>query len=303
MASRPACARPPEAIAAGVGMLHQDPLDFPPLTVLDDFLLGRAVRAAALSGHGGRHGASWLSLGSQFGFQSGPGCAGLLADRRRAPAARDPPPALAGRAGPDPGRADHRHQRGTEGEPLCRAARGWRPRARRIIFVSHKLEDVQELCDTVTVLRQGKVAGRCELPCSNDRLVEIMFGQVLARSPAARTIALGDVRPGAAGPLGRRRPRPGDRPGPARAPRRGDRPGGPGGQRPGSGAARLRRPAQAVGGAASASTRSDLTGQPYRRFLEAGVAFLPAGRLEEGLVPGLDLCEHVVLATARRCAD
>src|SRR5512146_1641053 len=32
---------PAEAIRAGVGMLHQDPLDFPPLTVLDNMLLGR----------------------------------------------------------------------------------------------------------------------------------------------------------------------------------------------------------------------------------------------------------------------
>src|SRR3990172_6417789 len=33
---------PAEAIRAGVGMLHQDPLDFPPLRVLDNFLLGRS---------------------------------------------------------------------------------------------------------------------------------------------------------------------------------------------------------------------------------------------------------------------
>ncbi|MGB9723583.1 MAG: ATP-binding cassette domain-containing protein, partial [Chloroflexia bacterium] len=31
---------PAQAIARGVGMLHQDPLDFPALTVLDNFLLG-----------------------------------------------------------------------------------------------------------------------------------------------------------------------------------------------------------------------------------------------------------------------
>jgi ABC-type uncharacterized transport system ATPase subunit len=36
--------------------------------------------------------------------------------------------------------------------------------------------------------------------------------------------------------------------------------------------------------------------QPYREFLERGVAYLPAGRLEEGLVPGLNLTEHFILA-------
>ncbi|MCD6520912.1 MAG: ATP-binding cassette domain-containing protein, partial [Anaerolineae bacterium] len=32
---------PAEAIALGIGMLHQDPLDVPPISVLDNFLLGR----------------------------------------------------------------------------------------------------------------------------------------------------------------------------------------------------------------------------------------------------------------------
>jgi simple sugar transport system ATP-binding protein len=45
---------------------------------------------------------------------------------------------------------------------------------------------------------------------------------------------------------------------------------------------------------------ADLTGSPHRRFSEAGVAFLPAGRLEEGLLPGLDLTEHMVLAGPRQ---
>jgi simple sugar transport system ATP-binding protein len=40
----------------------------------------------------------------------------------------------------------------------------------------------------------------------------------------------------------------------------------------------------------------NLTGAPYRRFLGAGVAYMPASRLEEGLVPGLSLAEHFVLA-------
>ena len=32
---------PAEAITAGIGMLHQDPLDIPQLSVLDNFMLGR----------------------------------------------------------------------------------------------------------------------------------------------------------------------------------------------------------------------------------------------------------------------
>jgi simple sugar transport system ATP-binding protein len=39
----------------------------------------------------------------------------------------------------------------------------------------------------------------------------------------------------------------------------------------------------------------DLTGKPYSAFLEAGVLYVPANRLEEGLIPGLTLTEHFQL--------
>jgi simple sugar transport system ATP-binding protein len=41
----------------------------------------------------------------------------------------------------------------------------------------------------------------------------------------------------------------------------------------------------------------DVTGQSYRQFLSKGVAFGAAGRLEEGLVGGLTLTEHIALTT------
>jgi general nucleoside transport system ATP-binding protein len=41
---------------------------------------------------------------------------------------------------------------------------------------------------------------------------------------------------------------------------------------------------------------NDLTGKPYHAFKKAGVNFLPAARLEEGLIPGLSLTDHFVLA-------
>jgi simple sugar transport system ATP-binding protein len=39
----------------------------------------------------------------------------------------------------------------------------------------------------------------------------------------------------------------------------------------------------------------DLTGKSYHRFMEAGVTYLPAARLEEGLIPGLTISEHFTL--------
>ena len=42
-----------------------------------------------------------------------------------------------------------------------------------IILVSHKLEEVQDLCDHVFVLLQGKLVGESEIPCDNSKLVKI----------------------------------------------------------------------------------------------------------------------------------
>jgi ABC-type uncharacterized transport system ATPase subunit len=40
----------------------------------------------------------------------------------------------------------------------------------------------------------------------------------------------------------------------------------------------------------------DLTGKGYHAFKRSGVSFMPASRMEEGLVPGLTLTEHCMLA-------
>ena len=39
----------------------------------------------------------------------------------------------------------------------------------------------------------------------------------------------------------------------------------------------------------------DLTGRPYRSFLDGGVHYMPAGRLAEGLLQGVTIAEHVAL--------
>jgi simple sugar transport system ATP-binding protein len=44
----------------------------------------------------------------------------------------------------------------------------------------------------------------------------------------------------------------------------------------------------------------NLIGKPYRAFLQKGVTYLPASRLEEGLIPGLTLSEHFSLLDGNR---
>ncbi len=44
----------------------------------------------------------------------------------------------------------------------------------------------------------------------------------------------------------------------------------------------------------------DFTGKNYPAFQKAGVAYLPASRLEEGLIPGMTLTEHFILSEEHR---
>ncbi|MBC7315893.1 MAG: ATP-binding cassette domain-containing protein, partial [Chloroflexi bacterium] len=163
-----------------------------------------------------------------------------------------------------------------------------------VIFVSHKLDEVRELCSRVTVLRQGKVTGHLEAPFATDDMVSLMFGQVLGKY-ARRPIPLGEVilqledlavRSHRLEVQGIRL-----------TVRAGEVIGLAGLE--GSGqrllmlaCAGLQKPH----GGRIILNGQDVTGQPYPTFLRQGVAFVPAARLEEGLVPGLTLREHFALA-------
>jgi ABC-type uncharacterized transport system ATPase subunit len=54
-----------------------------------------------------------------------------------------------------------------------------------------------------------------------------------------------------------------------------------------------------VGGKLSVQNQN-LTGKSYHVFLNKNVAFLPASRLEEGLLPGMTLAEHFLLAEEQK---
>src|SRR5512146_1688110 len=56
---------PADAIAHSIGMLHQDPLDFPPMKVLDNFLLG--AKGGLFPQHA-RVQKDFVTLEKQFGF-------------------------------------------------------------------------------------------------------------------------------------------------------------------------------------------------------------------------------------------
>jgi simple sugar transport system ATP-binding protein len=174
-----------------------------------------------------------------------------------------------------------------------------------VIFVSHKLEEVEELCDRVTVLRQGKVTGHIEAPFSTDQLVQLMFGQSLPKSERPR-IELGgpvlDLQHVTVQTYRLTVPdmsltvRAGEVIGLAGLEGSGQRlmlQACVGLQKPASGRVLLHGGDPQVAG-------DDFSRRSYRDFLAAGVAYLPAGRIEEGLIQGLTLTEHYVLSQRDR---
>ncbi len=284
-------ASPAEAIRQGIGMLHQDPLDFPQMRVLDNFLLAFDRRLVPDR----RQGQAMLhELGARFQFDLDPDAEAAsltIGERQQLEILRllalgaqviilDEP--TTGISAPQKVQLFATLRRLAEEE------------GRSVVFVSHKLEEVEELCHRITVLCQGKVTGEAEMPCPVERLVEMMFGHSL---PPAEGVP---VEPGPVVLQIEEGTIPSYRlivDGVNFQARAGEVIGLSGLE--GSGQQLFLRACAGLERVTSGRilvNRQDLTGAPYRRFLEAGIAYMPAGRLEEGLVGGLSLTEHFALA-------
>lgn len=89
----------------------------------------------------------------------------------------------------------------TEVEHLFRVMRSLREQGVAIIFISHHLEEIFEICDRITVLRDGEYVSSCDVSeVDQARLVEMMVGRRIENSfppkpapPADASVVL-DVR-------------------------------------------------------------------------------------------------------------
>lgn len=282
---------PAEAIRSGVGMLHQDPLDFPPLTVLDNFLLGREDgflqnRTLALS--------ELKKYSAQFGFDIDPDAlvsSLTVGERQQLEIMRLLSLGAKILIFDEPTTGISLPQKLKLFETLRLLAK----EGMTVIFVTHKLEDAEALCGKVTVLRRGQVTGEVTRPFTPQQLVQLMFGQALATT-ARENVKLGgdtalELRDVAVADYRLRVPeinltvRCGEVIGLAGI--------------EGSGQRLFLRTCAGLDQPAAGEiwiAGEKMNGKPYRRFLDRGVAYMPAGRLEEGLVPGLNLTEHYILA-------
>ena len=180
---------PAEALRRGIGMIHQHFMLVPPMTVLENIVLGypglrgmRALPRRELSGRMAK-----LFAAYEFGLDPEAKVEALgVGERQRVEIARllfhgarvlicDEPTAVL--APP-------------EVESLFRILRRFREEGRTVVFITHKLPEVIEIADRVTVLRRGHVVGEAERGAfDRERLVRWIVGENPVRdTPLAEVV-------------------------------------------------------------------------------------------------------------------
>jgi ABC-type uncharacterized transport system ATPase subunit len=281
---------PTDAIAHGIGMLYQDPLDFPPFTVLENFIAGRPGGFFPDADVARKH---FLGLASRFNFNLSPSRyldTLTIGERQQLEILRLLSMNVRTLILDEPTTGISAEQKTALFNVLKSLARD---EGMTIVLVSHKLEDVIELCDHAYILRRGRYVGEKNVPCPISELVELMFGKVVERQTRAAVSAgkpvlhverLSVVSPrltvqnlsldahqseviGLAG-------------------------------LDGSGQGEFIRACTGLypptSGTITVNGRN-MTRAAYHQFKQAGVAFVPAGRLEEGLINGMTLTQHFAL--------
>ncbi len=62
-----------------------------------------------------------------------------------------------------------------------------------VIYISHRMEEIFEICETVTVMRDGQIIGTRDVASvSSDELVEMMVGRELSNAYPQRDVAIGE---------------------------------------------------------------------------------------------------------------
>ena len=296
---------PQAAIEHGVGMLQQDPLDVGAFTVLENFVYGRGE---SMFPDWQRAEHELLDYARRFGFDLDPDMSidGLsIAQRQQLEIVRLLSLNVKALILDEPTTGISAEQKHTLFEALRRLAH---EEGLIVLLVSHKLEDVINLCDRVVVLRGGVDVGGLDMPDiegvtsaviaeTKARLVQLMFGQEMPPQQKP-VVPIGDPVMTLDGIHIRDKRL--DMPDIQLEVRAGEVIGLAG--LDGSGQTLLMRAACGLQPALQGSItvgHGNLVGKSYRQFLQQGVVFGAAGRLEEGLIGGMTLTEHMALVTGQ----
>lgn len=285
---------PNQAIERGVGMLYQDPLDFSSLTVLENFMIGQA---RGLTLHRDSFRKKLHSLCAQFGFMlDDDSLTGTLTvgERQQLEMLRLLSLGIDALILDEPTTGISDIQK----EILFNSLKALAERGKSVILVSHKLEDVEALCSQVTVLRQGRVSGNMDRPFDTTELLRMIFGT--PPSPPAQiesmigepVLEFNDIA-AAGGRSGLREC--------SAVIRRGEIVGLAGLE--GSGQDIFLRVASGIRKPLKGNiflNGEKMTGKDYSAFNSNKVVFMPAARLEEGLMPNLTIADHFALRDSEK---
>jgi simple sugar transport system ATP-binding protein len=298
---------PRDALAAGIGMVHQHFMLVPVFTVAENVALGHEETKPLGWLDRRRMRAKVNQLSEQYGLRVDPDA--LTEDlpvgvqqrveilkaliREAQVLILDEPTAVL-----TPG----------ETEDLFRIMRELRAGGKAIVFISHKLKEVQAIADTVTILRRGKVVGDRPPSTSEDELAALMVGRnvqlQVSKTEAKPGRVVLDVKdlvvPSGVALV------PGEEPAPAVSGvtfrvRAGEILGIAGVQ--GNGQTELSEALMGLiaptSGAVQLNDR-DITDATPRQRLRAGVGYIPEDRQQDGLVSSFAVAENIVLDTYDR---
>ena len=181
---------PGDAMAAGIGMVHQHFMLIPVFTVAENVMLGHEE-----TGFGGRLDMAATrrkvrELSDKFGFDLDPDA--LVEDlpvgvQQRVEIIK----ALSKNAQVlvfDEPTAVLTPQ---ETDELMAIMKQLRDAGTSIVFITHKLREVREVADRITVIRSGKVVGEAQPTATNEELASLMVGRAVEL-----TIDKGHAKPG-----------------------------------------------------------------------------------------------------------
>ncbi|MBN2251593.1 MAG: ATP-binding cassette domain-containing protein, partial [Candidatus Altiarchaeota archaeon] len=280
---------PAQAAKLGIGMLYQEPLDFPPLTVLDNFMIGQA---RGIKNRKNSFRKEFNLLVDHFNFTlNADGAVEKLTIGERQQLEILRLLALGAKVLilDEPTTGISREQK----ESLFDALKKLASEGKSVLLVSHKLRDAEALCDTVTVLREGVVTGSVNGPYDAGAILEMMFG-VPPGTPSRSAVEYGKTILSMNEVSGS-----GGRSGLSNCTvsiKQGEMVGLAG--LGGSGQEVFLRLAGGITKPSMGSIElmgKEVQGQNLHAFKKACVVFLPASRLEEGLMPGLTITEHFAL--------
>ena len=182
-----------ESKAAGIAVIYQEPTLFPDLSVVENVFMGRMPRGRGRRIDKATMIAEAEAIFTRLGVDIDPRrpARGLsIADQQIIEIAKaisidasllvmdEPTAALSG----------------VEVERLFAVARSLRDEGRALVFISHRFDEVFDLCDTVTVMRDGEYVDTLHIDdTSVDEMVALMVGREVGELFPKTPAELGDV--------------------------------------------------------------------------------------------------------------